>query len=125
LRQISDDDLLHKLVSTDKEGEMHMKSREEIQASLEAGLAASGKRIEEFKAKLAEGGAEVSRDAAEDLAEMERAWEAGKNKLSELTAASDEKFDELWADTKGNWDSISSSMEQGWASVTSKFKNLF
>lgn len=102
-----------------------MKSREEIQASMEAGLAASGKKIEEFKAKMAEGGDEVSEDAAKHLAEMEQAWNAGKSKLAELTAASDEKFDELWADTKENWESISSKMEEGWAGVTEKFKSLF
>ena len=102
-----------------------MKSREEIQASMEAGLAASGKKIEEFKAKMAEGGADVSEDAAKHLAEMEAMWASGKSKLDELSAASDEKFEELWADTKENWESISSRMEEGWASVTDKFKSFF
>jgi hypothetical protein len=71
------------------------------------------------------GGDDVSEDAAKHLAEMERAWDAGKSKLDELTAASDDKFDELWADTKEGWESISSKMEEGWAGVSEKFKSLF
>jgi hypothetical protein len=102
-----------------------MKSREEIQASMEAGLAASGKKIEEFKAKMAEGGADVSEDAAKHLAEAEALWASGKSKLDELSAASDEKFEELRAGAEENWESISSKMEEGWASVTDKFKGFF
>ena len=102
-----------------------MKSREEIQASMEAGLAASGKKIQEFKAKIAEGGADVSEDAAKHLAEAEAMWATGKSKLDELTAASDEKFEELRDSAEKNWESISRQMEEGWARVTDKFKGFF
>lgn len=102
-----------------------MKSREELQASMEAGLAAGQEKIEAMKVKMAEAGDDVSADATDALAEAEKAWEVGKVKLDELAAASDETFEELRASAEENWDEISASMEAGWASVSEKFKNLF
>jgi len=102
-----------------------MKSREELQASMEAGLAAGEEKITALKAKMADAGDSASDEAANALAQAEKALEAGKAKLSELAAASDESFEEMRASAEENWASISDQMEQGWASVSEKVKSFF
>lgn len=102
-----------------------MADRQQIQADLEAKLEAGGKKVDEIKAKMAEAGSDVSDEAKNALVQAEKVLEEGKNKLSELAAASDEAFDDAWEKTQDVWNDLSSQVEGGWASVTEKVKGMF
>ena len=54
-----------------------MASREEIQADMEAKLAAGSKKIDELKAEMAKAGDKASAESAEALADAERLLEKG------------------------------------------------
>ncbi|MEE4146659.1 MAG: hypothetical protein V2I26_17775 [Halieaceae bacterium] len=102
-----------------------MATREEIQAEMEAKLAAGSKQIDEMKAEMAKAGDKVSAESAEALKDAERLLEKGKAKYAELASASDEQFDKVVASTKETWEELSSQIEGGWAAVTDKVKSFF
>jgi len=102
-----------------------MKSREEIQASLEATLAKGETKLSEMKVNLDEAGDDASDEAKEAYAAAERMVDSGKQRLGELADASDEKFDQIVASSKENWDDLSDKIEGGWAAVSDKVKSFF
>ena len=102
-----------------------MKSREEIQASLEATLAKGETKLSEMKVKLDEAGDDASDEAKEAYAAVERMVDSGNQRLGELADASDEKFDQIVASSKENWDDLSDKIEGGWAAVSDKVKSFF
>jgi uncharacterized protein with ATP-grasp and redox domains len=102
-----------------------MKTREEIQASMESGLAETGKKIDKMKADIEAAGDDASDEAKEALAEAETLWERGKAKYEELADATDDEFEELREAAARNWDELSDRIEAGWASISEKFKGMF
>lgn len=102
-----------------------MKTREELQASMEAGIAASEEKIAVLKTKMSEAGDDVSDEAAEALAKAEQLCADGKSKLTELAAASDESFESLRASTEENWDKMTAQLDEGWTNVSDKVKSFF
>ena len=99
-----------------------MADRQEIESKLQATISKGEEKVEELKAKMAELASDEARDA---LAAAENTLQAGKDKLSELTAASDEQFDSMMESAKETWDDLSAQVEGGWASVTDKVKQFF
>ena len=89
-----------------------MADRQEVESKLQATISKGEVKVEELKAKDA-------------LAAAENTLQAGKDKLSELTAASDEQFDSMMESAKETWDDLSAQVEGGWASVTDKVKQFF
>ena len=116
---------LHSRIFTTTEGDVIVKTREELQASMEAGIAASEEKIAALKVKMADAGADASEEGAAALAKAEKLCEDGKSKLAELAAASDESFENLRASAEENWDSISAQLDEGWTSVSDKVKSFF
>ncbi len=102
-----------------------MADRQEIESSLQATIDKGEEKVQELKAKMAELGDDASDEAKEALAAAENTLQAGKDKLSELTAATDEQFDSMMESAKATWDDLSAQVEGGWASVTEKVKGLF
>jgi F0F1-type ATP synthase membrane subunit b/b' len=102
-----------------------MKTREEIQASMESGLATSEQKIQSMKADIEAAGDDASDEAKEALAEAETLWERGKAKYEEIANASDEEFEQLRDSAAKHWDEISDKLEAGWASISEKFKGMF
>ena len=102
-----------------------MADRQEIQAAMEAKLAAGGEKIEQLKAQMAKAGDSASAESAEALADAERLLEKGKVKFAELADASDEQFDQLMVSSKDTWDELSGQIEGGWAAVSDKVKSFF
>jgi ElaB/YqjD/DUF883 family membrane-anchored ribosome-binding protein len=102
-----------------------MADRQEIESKLQATISKGEEKVEELKAKMAELGDDASDEARDALAAAENTLQAGKDKLSELTAASDEQFDSMMESAKETWDDLSAQVEGGWASVTDKVKQFF
>ena len=102
-----------------------MKTREELRASMEAGIAASEEKITALKAKMAEAGSVVSEEASKALARAEQLVQNGKAKLAELAETTDESFDSFRVSAEESWDNISEQMEEGWTSVSDKVKSFF
>ncbi len=102
-----------------------MATREQLQAKMESGLAATEKKIDELKADIDAAGDKASDEAREALADAEKLWEKAKAKYREVADATDEEFEDLRDAAAKNWDELSDKLESGWASFSEKFKNLF
>ena len=102
-----------------------MPTREEIQAEMESGLAASEEQIQKMRDEIAAAGDSASDEAKDALAEAEKLWEQGKAKYDELAAATDEQFEELRDSAAESWQELSSAMESGWNDVKNKFSEMF
>ena len=99
-----------------------MKSREEIQAEIEAKLEAGRNQVEELKKKMADSTGDVTKEMKDALAEAEEKLAGGMDKLKELKNASDEHFNELRAQAEDNWDNLSKQVLENWESLTNKVK---
>jgi ElaB/YqjD/DUF883 family membrane-anchored ribosome-binding protein len=102
-----------------------MANRQEIESNLQAMIDKGEEEVKVLNAKMAEMGDDASDESKEALAAAENTLQKGKDKLSELTAASDEQFDSMMESAKETWDDLSEQVESGWASVTDKVKQFF
>jgi ElaB/YqjD/DUF883 family membrane-anchored ribosome-binding protein len=101
-----------------------MTNRAEIEREMEEKLAEGESAFKKLKAKLDEGGKEVSDETREAVEAAGRVLEKGKAKLSRMAEASDDEFDKLWAETKDEWHDLKADMSSGWTKFSHAVKDL-
>jgi hypothetical protein len=94
-----------------------MKTREQIQSSMQSALIESRKRLNDLKGDVEAAGDAVSLEMRNSLAEAEKLWELGQAKYRELTAVSDARFEEIHGATVAHWEELSAWIDSGWSNV--------